>query len=124
MRAALLLLCAGSWAACSSRGSDGPPIIDRIDMPSAVPVDATGKATLQGQVWFHDDHDPVTTLVLELPKTGGRASAQLMPAEISGSTTLTMTIPGMKGAAVDYRITATDARGLTSTPALGTVALQ
>lgn len=92
------------------------PVIDSLQMPATAALDATGKATLEGMLQFHDDDDTVATVVTRVPATNQSTTGTIPPASI-GLVSITIVLAGTKGTTVDYEITLVDKSGLSSAPA-------
>jgi hypothetical protein len=120
MRCVLLLLI----TSCSSTpAAMVPPIIDKLDEPTMVTLDAMGKATLNGMLQFHDDDNDVTSMTFRIPLTKQETSAPIPRASV-GLVAVTTVISGSKNTQLDYEVEIVDETGLKSMTVKRSVLLQ
>jgi hypothetical protein len=120
MRRLLVLLICG----CSSPPAmQVAPIIDKLDEPAMVTLDAMGKATLNGMLQFHDDDNAVTSMIFRLPATKQETTAVIPRASV-GLVAVTTVISGTKNTQIAYEVEIVDETGLKSTTEKRSVLLQ
>lgn len=115
----LLILCACS----DTPRPQSAPIIDSLDEPMTVTLDAVGKATLNGMLKFHDDDNAVTSMSFKLLTTNQETTAPIARASI-GLVAITTVLSGTKNMKLDYEVRVVDETGLTSAPVMKSVLLQ